>query len=88
MGDEKGKAFLDDIKRAAKESLEKFFILQKMVEALKIDINREKPETLEVERKLYEKLEEGHEHGHHHDHDHHTHHEEKAEKKTPAKKKK
>ena len=87
MGDEKGKAFLDDIKRAAKESLEKFFILQKMVEALKIDINWEKPETLEVERKLYEKLGEDHEHGHHHDHDHHEHHEEKAEKKTPAKKK-
>jgi FKBP-type peptidyl-prolyl cis-trans isomerase (trigger factor) len=89
MGDEKGKAFLDDIKRAAKESLEKFFILQKMVEALKIDINREKPEALEVERKLYEKLGEDHDHGHHHDHDHHTHHEEeKAEKKAPAKKKK
>jgi FKBP-type peptidyl-prolyl cis-trans isomerase (trigger factor) len=87
MGDEKGKAFLDDIKRAAKESLEKFFILQKMVEALKIDINREKPAALEVETKLYEKLGEDHEHGHHHNHDHHEHHEEKDEKKTPAKKK-
>jgi len=88
MGDEKGKAFLDDIKKAAKESLEKFFILQKMVEALKIDINWEKPGALEVETKLYEKLGESHEHGHHHDHGHHTHHEEKAEKQSPAKKKK
>jgi hypothetical protein len=33
---------LDDIKKAATESLEKFFILQKVSELLKLDINREK----------------------------------------------
>jgi hypothetical protein len=29
MGDEKAKAFFEDITKAAEESLEKFFILQK-----------------------------------------------------------
>ena len=89
IGEEKGKAFLDDIKKAAKESLEKFFILQKMVQALNIDINREKPEHLEVEHKLYEKLGQDHEHGHQHEHHHeHAHHEDTPkEKKAPAKKK-
>jgi len=57
LGEEKSKAFLADIKRAAVESLEKFFILQKIVELLKLNVNREKnQQRLEVEQKLYEKL--------------------------------
>jgi len=56
MGDEKAKTFVDDISLAAKESLEKFFILQKVADELKLDINWEKPVDLEIERKLYEKL--------------------------------
>ncbi len=56
MGEEKAKVFVDDISLAAKESLEKFFILQKVADELKLDINREKPVDLEIERKLYEKL--------------------------------
>ncbi len=56
MGEEKAKTFVDDISLAAKESLEKFFILQKVADELKLDINWEKPVDLEIERKLYEKL--------------------------------
>ncbi len=56
LGEEKTKAFLDDIKKAASESLEKFFILQKLCELLEIQINREQNNNLEAERKLYEKL--------------------------------
>ncbi|MFA5747500.1 MAG: trigger factor [Candidatus Absconditabacterales bacterium] len=56
IGDEQSKIFLDDIKKAATESLEKFFILQKVSELLKLDINREKTGHLEIEKKLYEKL--------------------------------
>ncbi|MDD3262676.1 MAG: trigger factor [Candidatus Absconditabacteria bacterium] len=56
MGDEKAKTFVDDISLAAKESLEKFFILQKVADELKLDINWEKPVDLEIERKLYDKL--------------------------------
>lgn len=59
MGEEKAKKFVDDISLAASESLEKFFILQKIAEELKLDINREKPVDLEIERKLYEKLSAG-----------------------------
>ncbi|MCX6823299.1 MAG: trigger factor [candidate division SR1 bacterium] len=69
LGDDQSKKFLDDIKAAAADSLEKFFILQKIVEALKLDVNREKPGHLEIEQKLYEKMGKGHDH-HHHDHDH------------------
>jgi FKBP-type peptidyl-prolyl cis-trans isomerase (trigger factor) len=56
MGDEKAKKFFDDIRLAAQESLEKFFILQKVCELLELDVNREHPTDLEVERKLYGKL--------------------------------
>ena len=56
MGEDKSKTFLEDIKNAANESLEKFFILQKVAELLDLDINWEKPADLEVEKKLYEKL--------------------------------
>ena len=69
LGDDQSKKFLDDIKTAAADSLEKFFILQKIVETLKLDVNREKPGHLEIEEKLYEKMGKGHDH-HHHDHDH------------------
>ena len=56
MGEEKAKVFFEDIKSAAEESLEKFFILQKICDLLELEINREHPADLEVEKKLYEKL--------------------------------
>lgn len=56
IGEEKTKEFLDDIKRASKESLEKFFVLQKLVQLLELEINRENPGHLEIEKKVYEKL--------------------------------
>ena len=56
MGEEKSKSFIEDMASSAKESLEKFFILQKISEELKLDINWEKPVDLEVEKKLYDKL--------------------------------
>jgi len=56
MGEEKSKAFLEDIRKAAKESLEKFFILKQVCDAQKLDINREKPGKLEIEEKLYAKF--------------------------------
>jgi trigger factor len=88
IGEEEGKKFIDDIKKAAEDSLEKFFILQKIVEGLGLDINWEKPGHLEIELKLYEKLGKGHEHHEHANHEHHEHHEEekKPAKKAPAKK--
>lgn len=56
MGDEKAKKFFDDIRDAAEDSLEKFFILQKVCDLLGLEINREHTADLEVEKKLYEKL--------------------------------
>jgi len=56
LWEEKQNAFIWDIKKAASESLEKFFILQKICELLKLDIDRNKQEHLEIEKKLYEKL--------------------------------
>lgn len=56
MGDDKAKKFFDDIKDAAADSLEKFFILQKVCDLLGLEINREHPGDLEVEKKLYAKL--------------------------------
>lgn len=56
MWEEKSKSFIEDMASAAKESLEKFFILQKISEELKLDINWDKPVDLEVEKKLYDKL--------------------------------
>jgi len=56
MWEEKAKSFLDDIKLAAKESLEKFFILQKVSDLLELDVNWDKPGHLEIEQKLYDKL--------------------------------
>lgn len=94
IGDEQGKKFLDDIKTAAADSLEKFFILQKIVEILKLDVNREKPGHLEIETKLFEKMGKGHDHHHeehkiHENQEHHHNHPEgdhKETKKAPAKK--
>ncbi len=59
MGDEKSKTFLDDIKSAAEESLEKFFILQKFTQMLKMDVDRNKSEHFAVEQKIYDKLVKG-----------------------------
>ena len=72
MKEDEAKKFVEDIQRAAGESLEKFFILNKVTELLEIDIDRNTPaQDLVVERKIYE---------------HFNPSEEKAEKKTPAKK--
>lgn len=59
MGDEKAKTFFDDIKSAAEESLEKFFILQKFTQMLKMDVDRNKSEHFAVEQKIYDKLVKG-----------------------------
>lgn len=56
MGDEKAKAFFEDITKAAEESLEKFFILQKFTWLLNLDVDRNHAEHMAVEQKLYDKL--------------------------------
>jgi len=56
MGDEKSKAFFEDITKAAEESLEKFFILQKFTQLLKLDVDRNQSSHMDVEQKLYDKL--------------------------------
>ena len=56
LGEEKTKEFIEEISKAAQDSLEKFFILQKITEELKIDIDRQKGGHLEAEKKLYEKV--------------------------------
>lgn len=56
MGDEKAKAFFEDITKAAEESLEKFFILQKFTELLKLDVDWNQAAHLNVEQKIYDKL--------------------------------
>ena len=78
LWEEKEKAFHDDIKKAAWESLEKFFILQQILKLFEINISIEQSQHLEAETKLYEKLSwEKIEHKHteheHHNHDHHKH---------------
>ncbi len=55
LGDEKRKAFEADIKKASEESLQKFFVLQKVCEHFKIDLNADN-KAMEVEKQLYEKL--------------------------------
>lgn len=55
MKEEQRKAFENDINTASKESLEKFFVLQKICEHFKIDMNPEN-KGLEIEKQLYEKL--------------------------------
>jgi len=57
LWEKKAKLFLEEIKQAANESLEKFFILQQLCELHKLDINRTKPLSgLIIEKKLYTKL--------------------------------
>ncbi len=56
MGDEKAKAFFEDITKAAEESLEKFFILQKFTQLLELDVDRNNTEHFAVEQKIYDKL--------------------------------
>jgi len=56
MGEEEAKKFMEDIKSAAKDSLEKFFVLMKISDLLNlgIDWNSEESQDLMVEKKLYE----------------------------------
>ena len=56
LWDKKTQEFVEEISKAAQDSLEKFFILQKITEELKIDIDRQKWGHLEAEKKLYEKV--------------------------------
>ena len=56
MGDEKAKAFFEDITKAAEESLEKFFILQKFTQLLALDVDWNQTAHMDVEQKLYDKL--------------------------------
>ena len=55
MTEEQSKDFIDSIQKASAESLEKFFILNKVAELLKINIDRENgAQNFDVERKMYE----------------------------------
>ena len=56
MGDEKSKAFFEDIGKAAEESLEKFFILQKFTQLLNLEVDRNNSAHMVVEQKIYDKL--------------------------------
>ncbi len=54
MIEEQRKQFVEDIQNAAKESLEKYFILNKATELLWLELDWEKPAgELSVEKKLY-----------------------------------
>ena len=55
MTEEQAKDFMDSIQKASAESLEKFFILNKVAELLKIDIDWNSwAQNFDVERKMYE----------------------------------
>lgn len=56
LWDEKAKQFVEEISKAAQDSLEKFFILQQIAQELQLDIDRNKWEHLDVEKKLYAKI--------------------------------
>ena len=56
LWDEKARAFVEDISKAAQDSLEKFFILQQIAKDLELDIDWNKWEHLDLEKKLYEKV--------------------------------
>ena len=57
LGEEKAREFLDGITTAAKESLEKFFILNEVAKLLGVEINwSADQEPLFVEKQLYTKL--------------------------------
>ncbi len=58
IGEEGTKKVYDDIEKSAQSSLEKFFMLRKLLELLEInDVDRNKP--LDAEQKLYDKLHTG-----------------------------
>ena len=55
MTEEQAKDFVDSIQKASAESLEKFFILNKVAELLGIDLDWENgAQNFGVERKIYE----------------------------------
>ena len=55
MTEEQAKDFVDSIQKASAESLEKFFILNKVAELLGIDLDRENgAQNFGVERRIYE----------------------------------
>lgn len=56
LWEEKTKQFVEEISKAAQDSLEKFFILQKISEELDLKIDRQKWDHLDAEKKLYEKV--------------------------------
>ena len=58
LGEEKSKEFVDGVQSAAAESLEKFFILNKITELLWLNINwnDQNQEPLFVEKQIYGKL--------------------------------
>jgi acyl carrier protein len=56
LWEEKSKQFVEEISKASQDSLEKFFILQKITEELDLEIDRQKLDHLEAEKKLYEKV--------------------------------
>ena len=56
LWDEKARQFVEEISKAAQDSLEKFFILQQIAKELELDIDWNKWEHLDVEKKLYEKI--------------------------------
>jgi len=54
IGDEQHQAMIVDVKRASKESLEKFLVFKKYIELLALEVNWDKP--MDAECQLYEKL--------------------------------
>ena len=54
MPQDQQKKMIDEIQTAAKESLKKFFVLQKVMDELKIKADWNKP--LDVERQIYQKI--------------------------------
>jgi FKBP-type peptidyl-prolyl cis-trans isomerase (trigger factor) len=55
MTEDQRKQFIEDIQKASAESLEKFFILNKVTELLGINIDRStSAQGLVIERKIYE----------------------------------
>ena len=55
LTEEQAKEFIDSVQKASAESLEKFFILNKIAELLWINLDREQEaQNLWVERKIYE----------------------------------
>jgi trigger factor len=56
IGEDKTKQLYEDIKKAAKESLEKFFIFRKIAELLWVDKDIDWNKPLDAEKKIIEKL--------------------------------